>query len=145
MSRRTASPRRPHSCRRRTTGRTAVTSIAVRVAPAPIRAGHWSHRTMSPGVLGAWAKGDRMEMRGVIIVLASLIGLGGVYATPARAETTVADRAILAAERSLQRNPYDGTAYYRLRDAYIHKARGAGGPADFGPAQGALRDGLAPG
>src|SRR2546422_1611720 len=137
MSRRTASPRRSHSCRRRTTGRTAVTSIAVRVAPAPIRAGHWSHRTMSPGVLGAWAKGDRMEMRGVIIVLASLIGLGGVYATPARAETTVADRAILAAERSLQRNRYDGTAYYRLGAAYSPKAREKGHAASCGRAAGA--------
>ena len=75
--------------------------------------------------------------------LAALIGLGWVHAGPAAAETTPADRAILAAQRSLQRNPYDATGYYRLGDAYIQKARETGDVAYFGRAEGALQKSLA--
>lgn len=84
-----------------------------------------------------------MGTRGVVILVAWLIGLGWLPVERARAETTPADRAILAAERSLQRNPNDATAYYRLGDAYIQKARETGDVAYFGRARGALQKSLA--
>jgi len=77
------------------------------------------------------------------IALALLLGLGWVPARPVRAETTRADRAIGAAQRSLQRNPYDATAYYRLGDAYIQKARETADVAYFVRARDALRKSLA--
>jgi tetratricopeptide (TPR) repeat protein len=83
-----------------------------------------------------------MEMRSGILALALLIGLGWVQARPAAAETTPAEPAIRAAQRLLQRNPYDATAYYRLGDAYIQKARETGDVAYFGRAQDALRKSL---
>jgi tetratricopeptide (TPR) repeat protein len=82
-------------------------------------------------------------MHRVIVVVASLLGLGWIYGGPALAETTAADRAILAARRSLERNPYDAIAYYRLGDAFIQKARETGDVAYFGRAEGALQKSLA--
>jgi len=84
-----------------------------------------------------------VRTRNAIIVLASLIGLGWVRSGLAGAETAPADRAILAAQRLLQRNPYDATAYYRLGDAYIQKARESGDVASFSRAEGALQKSLA--
>jgi tetratricopeptide (TPR) repeat protein len=82
-------------------------------------------------------------MRRAIIVVAAFLGLGWVGAGPAWAETTAADRAILAARRSLERNPYDAIAHYRLGDAFIQKARETGEVAYFGRAEGALQKSLA--
>src|SRR5262245_13307374 len=79
----------------------------------------------------------------VILTLALLTGLGWVQARPAAAGTTPADRAIEAARRSLTRNPYNATAYYRLGDAYIQKARETGDVGYFGRAEDALRKSLA--
>src|SRR5437867_1452104 len=107
-------------------------------AAGAINGGIWMLTFWSRG-----AKGDRMEMRGVIILLTSLIGLGWIQAGPVGAETTSADRAILAAQRSLQRHPYDATAHYRLGDAYIQKARETGDAAYFGRAESALQKSLA--
>jgi tetratricopeptide (TPR) repeat protein len=78
----------------------------------------------------------------VIVALASLVGLGSIPAGPAAAETP-ADRAILRAQRGLHRHPYDATAYYRLGDAYIQKARETGDAAYFVRAEDALRKSLA--
>jgi tetratricopeptide (TPR) repeat protein len=78
----------------------------------------------------------------VIVALASLVGLGSIPAGPAAAETP-ADRAILGAQRGLHRHPYDATAYYRLGDAYIQKARETGDAAYFVRAEDALRKSLA--
>jgi tetratricopeptide (TPR) repeat protein len=82
-------------------------------------------------------------VRRVILVLAPLIGLAAVQAAPAGAETPPADRAILNAQRSLHRYPYDATAHYRLGDAYIQKARETGDAAYFARAESALRTALA--
>jgi len=84
-----------------------------------------------------------VRTRGVIIVLAWLIGPGWIHAGLVGAAATRADRAIQYARRAVERNPYDATAYYRLGDAYIQKARETGDAAYFRRAEGALRKSLA--
>jgi tetratricopeptide (TPR) repeat protein len=83
-----------------------------------------------------------MVQQRVIVVVVSLMGLGSVPAAPAAAETTLADRAVLNAQRSLQRYPDDATAHYRLGDAYVQKARETGDAAYFVRAERALRKSL---
>jgi tetratricopeptide (TPR) repeat protein len=78
-----------------------------------------------------------------MIALTALVVLGSVQAARAGAETTPADRAIRSAQRSLQRYQHDATAYYRLGDAYIQKARETGDAAYFARAESALRKSLA--
>jgi tetratricopeptide (TPR) repeat protein len=84
-----------------------------------------------------------MNMRGMIFALASVMVLGWPHAGPAGAEATHADRAILSAQRAVQRRPADATGLYRLGDAYIQKARETGDVAYFGRAEEALRKALA--
>ncbi len=84
-----------------------------------------------------------MSARCVIIVLALLMAVGWAPPEPAGVEATQADRAILSAQRAVERNPYAATAFYRLGDAYIQKARETGDVAYFGRAETALRKSLA--
>ena len=88
-------------------------------------------------------RGDHMELRRVIVAVVLIMSLGWLYARPAGAETTQADRAIADARRSLQRHPYEATAHFRLADAYIQKARETGDVAYFVRAEGTLQKSLA--
>ena len=84
-----------------------------------------------------------MNKRSVIVALSSFIGLGWVSVGLAAAESTAADRAILSAQGSLRRHQSDASAYYRLGDAYIQKARETGDVAYFARAEAALEKSLA--
>jgi tetratricopeptide (TPR) repeat protein len=58
-------------------------------------------------------------------------------------QSSTADNHIAYYEHLLQRNPRDGTGYYRLGDAFIRKARETGDVAYFTRAEEALRQSLA--
>ena len=72
-------------------------------------------------------------------VVALTILLLGPWASTVSAGKMASDRAILLAQRMLQRNPFEAGAYYRLGDAYIEKARETGDVAYFDLAERALR------
>lgn len=74
-----------------------------------------------------------------LAVLVAILCVGWLPAESPGAETSEPDRAILLHQRRLQRNPRDATAYHRLGDAYILKARASGDPTYFTLAQQALR------
>jgi len=70
------------------------------------------------------------------------IFLLGLWPEPLRAQRTIPNMAILLYQRMIQRNPFDGRAYYRLGDAYIQKARENGDVKYFILAEQALRKSL---
>lgn len=72
-------------------------------------------------------------------VAALALFLMGAWVSTVSAGAMTSDRAILLAQRMLQRNPFEAGAYYRLGDAYIEKAREMGDAAYFDLAERALR------
>jgi len=75
-------------------------------------------------------------------VIIGLFLVAWPVAGPLWAQATAPDLAILRAQRLIERNPYDATAYYRLGDAYIQKVRESGDVAYFDRAEQALRKAL---
>ena len=64
--------------------------------------------------------------RYVGVTILSAVVLAGLWPGSLLAQSTSADRSIGLAQRQVTRKPYDATAYYRLGDAYIQKARESG-------------------
>ncbi len=86
-----------------------------------------------------------MQMRAhryVGMTILSAFVLAGLWPGSLLAQSTSADRSIGLVQRQVTRKPYDATAYYRLGDAYIQKARESGDVTYFDLAERALRKAL---
>src|SRR5207249_1892087 len=82
-----------------------------------------------------------MQMRAhryVGMTIVSAFVLAGLWPGSLLAQSTSADRSIGFAQRQVTRKPYDATAYHRLGDAYIQKARESGDVTYFDLAERAL-------
>src|SRR5256712_2584405 len=82
-----------------------------------------------------------MQMRThryVGVTILSAFVLAGLWPGSLLAQSTSADRSIGLVQRQVTRKPYDATAYYRLGDAYIQKARESGDVTYFDLAERAL-------
>src|SRR3989475_6135215 len=76
--------------------------------------------------------------RYVGVTILSAFVLAGLWPGSLLAQSTSADRSIGLVQRQVTRKPYDATAYHRLGDAYIHKARESGDVTYFDLAERAL-------
>src|SRR5712691_6420827 len=76
--------------------------------------------------------------RYVGMTILSAFVLAGLWPGSLLAQSTSADRSIGLVQRQVTRKPYDATAYYRLGDAYIQKARESGDVTYFDLAEQAL-------
>src|SRR6266705_1918140 len=86
-----------------------------------------------------------MQMRAhryVGVTIVSAFVLAGLWPGSLLAQSTSADQSIGFAQRQVTRKPYDATAYHRLGDAYIQKARESGDVTYFDLAERALRKAL---
>src|SRR3989441_285146 len=86
-----------------------------------------------------------MQMRAhryVGVTILSAFVLAGLWPGSLLAQSTSADQSIGFAQRQVTRKPYDATAYHRLGDAYIQKARESGDVTYFDLAERALRKAL---
>src|SRR2546428_8533529 len=72
------------------------------------------------------------------VTILSAFVLAGLWPGSLLAQSTSADRSIGLVQRQVTRKPYDATAYYRLGDAYIQKARESGDVTYFDLAERAL-------
>jgi tetratricopeptide (TPR) repeat protein len=79
---------------------------------------------------------------GVVVVVAALAILAVPCTEPVSAQSTSADQAIRLNQRQIQRHPQNATAYFRLGDAYIQKARQTGDLSYFTLAERAFRRSL---
>src|SRR5437667_11846364 len=80
--------------------------------------------------------------RYVGVTILSAFVLAGLWPGSLLAQSTSADRSIGLVQRQVTRKPYDATAYHRLGDAYIQKARESGDVTYFDLAERALRKAL---
>src|SRR5256885_3751984 len=76
------------------------------------------------------------------MTILSAFVLAGLWPGSLLAQSTSADQSIGFAQRQVTRKPYDATAYHRLGDAYIQKARESGDVTYFDLAERALRKAL---
>src|SRR2546429_655270 len=86
-----------------------------------------------------------MQMRAhryVGMTIVSAFVLAGLWPGSLLAQSTSADQSIGFAQRQVTRKPCDATAYHRLGDAYIQKARESGDVTYFDLAERALRKAL---
>jgi len=86
-----------------------------------------------------------MRTRYVVIALFALVvvdGSGGGSLAAEGMESRTTDRSILLSQRQIQRSPQNPTAYFRLGDAYIQKARQTGDLSYLTLAEQALRRSL---
>src|SRR5712691_11845667 len=72
------------------------------------------------------------------MTILSAFVLAGLWPGSLLAQSTSADRSIGLVQRQVTRKPYDATAYYRLGDAYIQKARESGDVTYFDLAERAV-------
>jgi tetratricopeptide (TPR) repeat protein len=84
---------------------------------------------------------ESMRARSRVVVVA-LVVLAASCAGPVSAQGTSTDQAIRLTQRQIQRHPQNATAYFKLGDAYIQKARQTGDPSYFTLAESALRRSL---
>src|SRR5690349_7377712 len=87
-------------------------------------------------------RNERMRARSRAAVVVALAVLALPCVGPVWAQPTSPDQAIRLNQRQIQRHPRDATAYLRLGDAYIQKARQTGDLSYFTLAEQVLRKSL---